>query len=109
MFTVHNNASNSVFFAKYSHVTTSKNVRWKENVVGLRRKRNANGILVGKPERKKPILRFKHTGGDHMKMDQRTEMDRVLDLSGSRYGHVTGSCESGNEPSVSIKYGEFLE
>jgi hypothetical protein len=36
-------------------------------------------------------------------------MEHVLDLSGSGYGHVTGCCESSNEPSVSIKYGEFLD
>jgi len=32
-------------------------------------------------------------------------MDRV----GSRYGQVAGTCECGNEPSGSIKCGEFLD
>jgi hypothetical protein len=32
-----------------------------------------------------------------------------LDSSGSGYGQVAGSCECGNEPSASIKCGEFLE
>ena len=32
-----------------------------------------------------------------------------LDQAGSVYGQVTGSCECGNEPSVSVKHGEFHE
>jgi hypothetical protein len=32
-----------------------------------------------------------------------------LDSSDSGKGLVTGSCEHGIEPSVSIKYGEFLD
>jgi hypothetical protein len=36
-------------------------------------------------------------------------MEGVLDVSDSEYGHVTGCCGSGNERSVSIKYGEFLD
>ena len=32
-----------------------------------------------------------------------------LDRSGSGYGQVTGTCEYGNEPSASIKCGEFLD
>jgi hypothetical protein len=31
-----------------------------------------------------------------------------LDTSGSRQGPVAGSCEHGNEPSASIKTGNFL-
>jgi hypothetical protein len=32
-----------------------------------------------------------------------------LDSSGSGYGPVAGCCENGNEPSGSIKGGEFLD
>ena len=32
-----------------------------------------------------------------------------LDLSGSGQGQAAGTCECGNEPSGSIKYGEFLD
>jgi hypothetical protein len=34
---------------------------------------------------------------------------RRLDRSGSGYGQVVGSCKHGDEPSGSIKCGEFLE
>jgi len=32
-----------------------------------------------------------------------------LDRAGSGYGQVSGICECGNEPSVSIKCGEILD
>ena len=32
-----------------------------------------------------------------------------LECSGTGQGHVAGTCKRGNETSVSIKYGEFLE
>jgi hypothetical protein len=32
-----------------------------------------------------------------------------LDRAGSGYGQVAGTCECGNEPSGSIKCGEFLD
>jgi hypothetical protein len=32
-----------------------------------------------------------------------------LDVSGSEWGQVAGSCECGNKPSSSIKCGEFLD
>ena len=32
-----------------------------------------------------------------------------LDGAGSEYGQVAGNCESGNEPSGSIKCGEFID
>jgi len=32
-----------------------------------------------------------------------------LDRAGSGLGQVTGTCECGNEPSGSIKCGEFLD
>jgi len=39
---------------------------------------------------------------------QEIRQGRRLDLSGSVYGQVTGSCVNGNEPSESIKFGDFL-
>ena len=32
-----------------------------------------------------------------------------MDLSGSGWGQVAGSCECGNKPSSSIKCGEYLD
>jgi hypothetical protein len=63
-------------------------------------------ILVGKPEGRKtlgrPRLRWENT----IKMDfSDVEWWHMLDVSGSVYGQVAGSCECGDEPCGSIKYG----
>ena len=36
-------------------------------------------------------------------------MGHGLDRAGSRQGQAAGTCEGGNEPSGSIKCGEFLD
>jgi hypothetical protein len=73
-------------------------------------KRLANRALVGKPK-----------GTDHLKgsgVDGRIILSCIfrkwdgglgLDLSGPGQGQVASICKRGNEPSGSIKYGEFLD
>jgi hypothetical protein len=47
---------------------------------------------------------------DSIKMDlQEIGWERGLDLSGSGLGQVAGFCEAGNEPTGSIKGGEFAD
>jgi len=49
-------------------------------------------------------------GGVNITMDlQEVELGGKLDLSGSGYGQVAGTCKCGNELPVSRKYGEFLD
>ena len=67
------------------------------------------------------VLVKKRKGRNHLKdrsVDGRIKLKRIfeklnrgheLDRSGSGQGQVAGCCESGNEPSVSIKCWEFLE
>ena len=60
-------------------------------------------VLVGKPKGKRPLRRPRHRWEDNIKMD--------LDVgvwTGSIWFRI-GTCECGNEPSVSIKHREFLE
>jgi hypothetical protein len=68
-------------------------------------------ILVGRPEGRRPLGRPRRRWEDNIKMDlQEVEMwGNGLDLYGSGQGQVVGSCECGNEPSGSIKRGEFLD
>jgi hypothetical protein len=60
---------------------------------------------VGKPEGKRPLGRPRRRWVNNIKMD--LKRDRMgwygLDLFGLGWGSVEGSCEHGNEPSVSIK------
>jgi len=66
---------------------------------------------VGKPERKRPLGRPRRRWYDNTKMD----LQEVgcggygLDQFGSGYGQVVGTFECSNEPSGSIKCGEFLD
>jgi hypothetical protein len=52
--------------------------------------RGAYNILVGRPEGRRPLGRHRRRWEDNIKME-------------------AGSCEHGNEPSGSIKCGEFLD
>jgi hypothetical protein len=65
----------------------------------------------GRPEGKRPLGRPRRRRQDNIKMDLR-EIGFGgcgLDSLCSVYGQVAGSCEHGNEPSGSIKCGEFLD
>jgi hypothetical protein len=63
-------------------------------------------ILVGKPEGKRPRCRWKN----NIKMDLQKEGCGSMDWIGlAQDRQVAGHCECGNEPSGSIKCGEFLE
>jgi hypothetical protein len=55
-------------------------------------------VLVGKPEGKRPLERPRRRWEDNIRMD--------LQEVGCG-GQVTGTCECGEEPSGSIKRGEF--
>ena len=67
-------------------------------------------VLVLKPEGTRPLRRPRRRWEDNIKMDL-TEVGwgHGLDRFGSGQGQVAGYCECGNEPSGSIKCGEFLE
>jgi hypothetical protein len=73
-------------------------------------KRNAYRILVGKPERRRPLGRPRHRWVDNAKMDLGEigwgGMDWI-DLAEDR--PVKGSCEHGNEPLGSIKSWEVIK
>jgi hypothetical protein len=65
---------------------------------------------VWKLDRKRPLGRPRRKWEDNIKMDHRDWIERSgLDRSGSGQGQVAGCCEYGDEPSNSIKCGEFLE
>ena len=68
-------------------------------------------VLVGKPEGKRPLGRPRRRWEDNIKIDlQEVECGGYgLDRAGSGKRQVAGTCECGNEPSGSIKCGEFLD
>jgi hypothetical protein len=70
-------------------------------------KRGAYSILVGRPEGRRPLGRPWRRWEDNIKMD--LEEGWGMDWIELAQGQVAGSCECGNEPSGSIKCGEFLD
>jgi hypothetical protein len=49
----------------------SRGIRWAGYVARMEKKRNAYRILVGKPERKRPLARPRRRWLDNIKMDLR--------------------------------------
>jgi hypothetical protein len=88
-------------------IIKSRRMRWAGHVARIGEKRNAYRILVRMPERKRPLGRPRRRWVDNIKMDRMGWYG--LDLSGSKYRPVEGSCEHGNEPSGPIKCWEVLE
>jgi len=70
-------------------------------------RRGVYGVLVGKPEGKRPIGRPNHRWDDNTKMDLR-EM-RCEGMGRIALAQVVNTCDCGNEPSGSIKCGEFID
>jgi hypothetical protein len=68
-------------------------------------KGNAYRVLVGKPERKRPLRRSRHRRKDNIKMDLKSVGKAWTGLIWLRKGTIAGSYECGNEPTGSIKCG----
>jgi len=75
-------------------------VRWREEAY--------KAFLVRKTEGKTPLGRPRCKWEDNIKMDlQEAGCGVWTGSSWVGYGQVASTCECGNEPSGSIKYGEF--
>ena len=88
-------------------VIKSRKMRWAGHVARMGERRGVYSVLVGKPEGKRPLGRPRHRWEDNIKMDLQEVgcggMDWI-ELAQDRE-----SCECDNEPSGSIKCGEFLD
>jgi hypothetical protein len=68
-------------------------------------------VLVGKPDGKKALGRPRRRWEDNIRMDLQEVGCGCEDWIGLAQGrgYVAGACECGEEPSGSIKRGEFLD
>jgi hypothetical protein len=67
-------------------------------------------ILVGKPEGKRPLGRPRRRWDNNIKMNLQEVGSVGMDWSElAQVIQMAGTCECGNEPSVSIKCGEFVD
>jgi len=92
-------------------VTKCRRMRWEEREARMGERRGVYRGLVGKPEGMRPLERSRSRWEDNIKLDlQKVGMwGYGLYPAGSGYGQVGDTCECGNEPSGSIKCGEFLD
>jgi len=85
-------------------------MRWAGHVPNMEETRGVYMILVGKPVGKRPLGRSRRRWVDNIKMDlQKLGWGECIGLIWLRNGQMVCACESGNEPSRSIKCGEVLD
>jgi hypothetical protein len=91
-------------------VIKARRMRWAGHVARMGEVRGACNILVGKPEGRRPLGRPRRRWKDNIKVDLREIGFGDVDwIRLALEGQVASSCEHGNEPSGSIKCGEFLD
>jgi hypothetical protein len=79
-------------------------MRGMVHVAHMKEMRNAYKILSGKPGRKTSLGRCRHRWEEDIKMDLgETQLECVVDSSGSGQGPMVGSCDHSNKTSGSIK------
>ena len=92
-------------------VIKSRRMRWAGHIARMGEKRGMYRVLVGKPDGRRLLGRPRRRWENNMKID----LQEVgcggygLDRAGSREGQVAGIFECGNEPSGSMKFGEFID
>jgi hypothetical protein len=78
---LHNEELRNLYFSpSIIRLVKSRRMRWTGHVARIEKKRNANRILVGNAEGKRPLGRPRRRWVDNIKMDLR---DIGLDQSGS--------------------------
>jgi hypothetical protein len=93
-------------------VIKARRMRWAGHVALMGEVRGAYNILVGRPEGRRPLGRPMCRWEDNIEMDLREiEFGDVewIHLAQDTDRWQAGSCEHSNEPSGSIKFGEFLD
>jgi hypothetical protein len=88
-------------------VIKARRMRWAGHVARIGEVRGVYNILIGKPEGRRPLGRCRHRWEDNIKMDLGDI--GFGDVDWIHLAQVVGSCEHGDEPSGSIKCGEFLD
>jgi hypothetical protein len=65
-------------------------------------------VLMGKAEAKKPLGGLRRIWENNIKMSFKEARGHGVGFTWLTINHMSGSCDYGNEPSGSMKCGEFL-
>ena len=91
-------------------VITRRRIRCTVHVARVGERRDTYRLLVGKSEGGRRLVRRKRRLKDNIKVGlKEVRWEHGLDWSGSEQGQVVSSFECGNEPSGSVKCGEFID
>ena len=85
-------------------------LRWAGHVARMDEEREVYRVLLGKPEGRRPLGRPRRRWVDNIRLDLQEVGDGYMDWIGlAQDRQVADVCECGNEPSGSVKCGEFLD
>jgi hypothetical protein len=84
-------------------VIKSRRIRWAGHVAHMEERRGVYRVLVGRPERKRPVGRPRCKDNIKMDLTGRGIDGGELDSAALGQGPVAGFCEHCDEPSGSIK------
>jgi len=85
-------------------------MRWADHVERMGELKGIYKVLGDKPEVKRPLGRPRRRWEGNIKIDlQEVGCGVWIGSSWLRIGTSGGNCECGNEPSGSVKCGEFLD
>ena len=91
-------------------VIKSRRMRWAGHVERMGEERGVYRVLVGKPEGKRPLGRPRPRCVDNISMDLQEVGCGYMEWTGlAQDRQLAYACECGNEPSGSVKCGEFLD
>jgi hypothetical protein len=104
---LHNEELNDLYSSpNIVRVIKSRRMRLAGHVAVMGEERGVYRVLVGKPEGKRPLGRHRRRWVD-IRIDLQVVGCGYVDWIG--LAQVSDACECGNEPSGSVKCGEFLD
>jgi len=108
---LHNEERNDLYSSpNIVRVIKLRRIRWVGHVARMGERKGVSRGLVGKPEEKRPLGSPRRRWEDNIKVDIQVVTCGVwTGSSWLRIGKGWGTCECSNEPSGSIKCGEFLD
>ena len=108
---LHNEELNDLYSSpNIVRVIKSRRIRWAGHVTRMGEDRGVCRVLLEKLEGRRPLGRPRRRCVDNNRMDLQEVGCGYMDWIGlAQHRQVAHACECGNEPSDSVKCGEFLD